>query len=446
MKGRPSARERLQRDNERYVPHHGDASWSASHYDLRLEYHPETNRLVGRATITATATDRLSSFALDLYRLRIRKVAIDGRAPKKYTHRNSRLTLTPTAAIAEGATFTIVLTFAGSPQPMPGLDGDAGWEELEDGAIVASQPHGAPSWFPCNDRPSDKATYAIEVAVPVGYEVIANGIAGATRRKAGTVAFTFDQPEPMATYLATVHVGRFVVTEDASCGVPVRVVASPELADTCRDALSRVPEMVRFFEDRYGPYPFAGGYTNVVTDDELEIPLEAQSLSIFGANFMTHAWEHQRLVAHELSHQWFGNALTLASWRDIWLHEGFACYSEWLWSPEAGHASTGERAKHFHHKLAHLPQDLVLTDPGPDLMFDDRVYKRGALTLHALHVAAGDEAFFALLRAWVDRYRGTNVTTADFLTLAGEVCGVDAAELLDPWLHETALPDLPVSD
>lgn len=429
--------------NERYVPHHGDATWDATHYDLRLTYGPESNRLDGRAQIHGVARAPLTTITLDLYRLRARKIAIDGKSPKKYAHKNSRLVLTPAKPISAGSSFRIAITWSGSPSPMPGLDGDAGWEELADGAIVASQPHGAPSWYPCNDRPSNKATYALEVGVPVGYEVVANGVPGATRRKAGSVLFGFDQPEPMASYLTAVHIGRFVVTQDTSAGVPLRIVSSPEKSAKCGRALRDVPAMLTFFEERFGPYPFAGGYTNVVTDDDLEIPLEAQSLSIFGANFMTHGWEHQRLIAHELAHQWFGNAVTLARWSDIWLHEGFACYTEWLWSERAGHQTTRQRAEHHHRKMAGLPQDLLLSDPGPDLMFDDRVYKRGALCLHALHRAVGDDTFFAVLRTWVERFSGRNATTDDFLALASEVAGFDAAALLHPWLHDTPLPPLP---
>ncbi len=435
--------ELLQKDNERYVPHHGDASWDALHYDLDLDYNPDTNRLSGKVTITARANRNLSSFALDFYLLRVRKVTVNQKAPKKYVHRNSRLVVTAASKILADSVFTIAVSYSGSPQPMPGLDGEAGWEELESGAIVASQPHGAPSWFPCNDRPNDKATYQISVAVPVGFEVFANGRAQSTRRKAGSVTFTFVQAEPMATYLATVHVGQFVLAEDSSAGVPVRVVASPNLIQAGREAFADVPKMITFFEQRFGPYPFSGGYTNVVTDDELEIPLEAQSLSIFGSNFLTQRWEHQRLIAHELAHQWFGNAVTLLSWRDIWLHEGFACYAEWLWSPQSGHADTAARAAHHYAGLAQKPQDLLLADPGPDLMFDDRVYKRGALALFALHSAVGDENFFELLRSWVQRFGGTNVTTADFLELAQEVCQIDAAAMLDPWLNQVALPHLP---
>ena len=101
--------------------------------------------------------------------------------------------------------------------------------------------------------------------------------------------------------------------------------------------------MMSAFVRLFGDYPFAAPYQSVVTEDDLEIPLEAQGLSIFGANFLEDDWSTERLVAHELSHQWFGNSLTIRSWRDIWMHEGFACYSEWLWSEESGQGSADEQ-------------------------------------------------------------------------------------------------------
>ena len=113
----------------------------------------------------------------------------------------------------------------------------------------------------------------------------------------------------------------------------------------------------------------------------------------------------ERLIAHELAHQWFGNSVTARQWRDIWLHEGFACYAEWLWSEHSGGPGADELARHYHEQLREKPQDLLLADPGPRDMFDDRVYKRGALTLHALRGRLGDEKFFALLRDWTTRYR-----------------------------------------
>ncbi len=156
--------------------------------------------------------------------------------------------------------------------------------------------------------------------------------------------------------------------------------------------------MLEVFQDLFGPYPFAE-YTAVVTDDDLEIPLEAQGISVFGANQVDGRRGSERLVAHELAHQWFGNSLTVGRWQDIWLHEGFACYAEWLWAERADGRPAGDAAGAAWSRLSGLPQDLVLADPGPDLMFDDRLYKRGALTLHVLRCSVGDDRFFALLRA-----------------------------------------------
>jgi aminopeptidase N len=426
--------------DERYVPRHGDPSYTVLHYDLVVDYVPESNRLTGTAVLQVRTLEPVRRLRLDLNDLRVQKVLVDGARAK---HRQQRSSVTVDVGdLGAGEEVELVVAYGGRPHPMRGLDGDAGWEELEEGAIVASQPHGAPSWFPCNDLPSVKAPYRLELSVPQAFSVVANGLPGERRRTAGRVVQVFDQPEPMATYLATVHVGDFVEVEQASAPVPVGYVVPPSLREHAAATLADQPAMVAHFSELFGPYPF-GRYLAVVTPDELEIPLEAQGLSIFGPNLLRDDWDAQRLVAHELAHQWFGNSVTLAHWNDIWLHEGFACYAEWLWSQESGRGSTDERARHHHARLAEEPQDLLLADPGPELMFDDRVYKRGALTLHALRRSLGDDDFFGVLRAWTDRFRHANASTADLEALVLDVAGVDVKDLFDAWLRGTELPPLP---
>jgi aminopeptidase N len=284
--------------------------------------------------------------------------------------------------------------------------------------------------------------YRIELTVPQAYHVVANGVCTSQWRSASTITWVYEQREPMATYLATVQIGRYVVHEVAGSSVPMTAVLPHRLLDRYDSAFGRQPEMLEFFARLFGPYPFAG-YTVVITDDELEIPLEAQGMSTFGSNFLTSDWDNVRLVAHELSHQWFGNSLTLSSWGDIWLHEGFACYCEWLWSEESGGRAADVRARDHWRKLAEKPQNLLLGDPGPDLMFDDRVYKRGALLLHALRLTVGDDTFFALLREWAGRNRYASVTSAMFEALAAEVAGRPLDDLFDAWLRRRPLPALP---
>jgi aminopeptidase N len=200
---------------------------------------------------------------------------------------------------------------------------------------------------------------------------------------------------------------------------------------------------MELFVDLFGPYPF-DDYTVVVTPDELEIPLEAQGMATFGPNWLSGRGVHQRLIAHELAHQWFGNSLTVTSWADIWLNEGFACYAEWLWSQASGGPSADALASQQRTRLAGLPQDFVLADPGPETMFDDRVYKRGALTLHALRLHLGDEGFRTMLLSWASEHEHGSVSTADFVQhVASHDPSGEGGRLLEAWVMHTALPLLP---
>jgi aminopeptidase N len=166
-------------------------------------------------------------------------------------------------------------------------------------------------------------------------------------------------------------------------------------------------------------------------------------MSVFGANHVDGRRRYERLVAHELAHQWYGNSLTLADWRDIWLHEGFAAYAEWLWSEDSGGDHAHEHAQRWHRRLAAMPQNLVLADPGPDRIFDDRVYKRGALTLHALRRTLGDAAFFPMLRDWTARHRHGAVSTDAFADHVQRYATRPLDTFLWTWLYDSRLPFLP---
>lgn len=424
-----------------YAPHSGSGAFDAVHYDLELDYRLRTNRLDGVATIRAVAIRRLPSFSLDLVGLRATKARVDGE-PAMLRRSATAITVVPRSAIPAGADFTVRVEYGGAPSPRRSRWGSIGWEELDDGVIVAGQPTGAPTWFPCNDRPDDKAAYRIRVTTESNYTVLANGVLTATRPVKRGTEWVYEQAEPTAAYLATVQIGRYRLSRQQVGPTALVLARPPALESRVQADFRGVGAMLRTFANAFGPYPFPE-YTVVVTADPLEIPLEAQGMASFGANHADGNGGSERLIAHELAHQWFGNSVGIGTWRDIWLNEGFACYAEWIWSEESGGRSALEQARDHYALLKRQPEDIRIGDPGADLLFDDRVYKRGALTLHALRHTAGDTVFFDLLRQWCARYRHSIAGTDDFIALASQAAGHDLSKLFDHWLYAKSLPKLP---
>jgi aminopeptidase N len=436
-----------------YLPGHGNGGYRVEHYDLDLDYRIGPNRLSGNAVITAVTTQALSRFSLDLVGFRINGVLVDGKSAKFTLSGRDKLTVRPVRSLPLGARFTVEVRYVGNPRPIASVWGDIGWDELTDGSLVASQPIGAPSWFPCNDHPADKATYRVALTTSSSYAVLVTGNLVSRRTGASTTTWVYERPEPTATYLMSVQIGRYDDVELVAGGpdadvesvvgaVLQRAAVPSRLRKSFARDFGRQGQMMDVLQWFFGPYPFIA-YVVVVTDDDLDDPIEAQGMSIFGANHIDGRRTYERLAVHELAHQWFGNSLTVADWRHIWLNEGFATYAEWLWSAESGGLSAHAHARIWHARMAAKPADLRLSDPGVARMFDERVYRRGALTLHALRHELGDQVFFVLIKAWAAEYRHSTVTTAQFITMAELYAGRSLREFFAAWLDSPRLPPLP---
>lgn len=426
-----------------YLPDNGNFGYRVSRYELDVAYKVNSNRLTGAATITAVTLASLQTFTLDLAdTMAVSKVTVNGRRPAHFGTSAGKLRIRLGSALPAGSAMSIAVRYGGTPRPIRTVWGEVGFEELTNGALVSGQPNGSPTWFPCDDHPSSKASYRIQISTDSPYYAVAPGELVSRRVRAGQTVWTYEQPEPTSTYLATVQIGMYELRKLPKAQVQMQAVVPPRLRTKFDHDFGRQQAMMKLFAKLFGPYPFAAGYTVVVTDDPLEIPLEAQGVSVFGANHCDGARGSERLIAHELAHQWFGNSVTARRWRDIWLHEGFACYAEWLWSEHSGGRTADDLARQHHQRLKVAAQNLLLSDPGPRDMFDDRVYKRGALTLHVLRKKIGDEKFFALLRDWTTRHRHGTVVTDDFTGLAANYANVSLRPLWQKWLYSTAVPPL----
>jgi aminopeptidase N len=420
-----------------FFPDAGNGGYDAGSYDLALDYSPDTRELKGTATIRAVATQDLSSFDLDFRHLQVDALTVDGTAAT-FSRSGQELIVTPAAGITNGSEFTVVVSYSGQPQNVTDPDGSKdGWITTDDGAFVASEPQGAPSWFPCNDYPTDKATFSFEITVPRGVEAVANG-ALVSRQSAGDkVTWTYRADEPMATYLATSTIGQFRIDRKRIAGLPSLVAVDPRVAAGSRNALGKQGQMLKFERGLFGPYPFS--QTGVIVDSAPDVgyALETQTRPLFDSA------AGEITLAHELAHQWFGDSVSLQSWSDMWLNEGFATWAQWAWREHEGGPTTGERFR----ALKRVPASsralwgfppAVIPD-APDL-FATPVYARGAMALEALRERIGTHDFLATLRTWESTYKYSHANTDDFIAIAGQQSGRQLDGLFQRWLYHSGKP------
>ncbi len=427
-----------------FYPGLGNGGYDVYRYDLDLAWDPAALELDATARIDLRTTEALTSLNLDFVGLDISSVTIDGDAAE-HRRDGEELTIELEPPVAADRELTIEVDYSGSPEPVGLLTASPvdGWISGTEYTFVAGEPVGAAGWFPANDHPLDKARFRISVTVPAGLEVSSNGLLVDEVAGDGTTTWVYETREPQATYLTTVLIGELELVDGGTVSdVVIRHAFPPELADAGRADNAVVPEMLTTFETLFGPYPFEA-YGMAVVPGDLGFALETQTISTFGGDLVTGDGRFEWVVAHELAHQWFGNHVSLADWSDIWLNEGFATYAEHLWEEASDptydiDAVLGE--------IRNASVTLLTVPPGappPDDLFNPTVYRRGALTLHALRRTVGDDTFFSILREWVVRFGGGSAGTDDFVALAEELSGQDLGPLFDAWLYQPELPQLP---
>src|SRR3569833_2300538 len=430
-----------------YFPDMGNGGYDAQHYSLGLAYAPGTKAISATAKITARATQDLSRFDLDfLGPLKISKVTVAGRRASYARTGAQELVITPERGLPRGRTLTVDVAYSGVPQLIndPSL-GVSGWIATHDGAVALSQPVGSATWYPVNDTTHDKATYDFTVTVPNGLKVLANGAPAGTSTRGANTTFRWNDRQPTASELVLMAIGHYDVRDKrTSTGLrnitaldPAAMKAGTGNADDFNKA---TVDVIDWEQTVYGRFPFSSTGGIDVLAPNVGYSLETQTRPVY-ARRAAGALPANDLLAHERGHQWFGDAVTPYVWKHIWLNEGFATYTEWLYSEQHG----GKTAQqYFDAAYASAGTDWTgkVADPGRDHIFDDLVYTRGAMTLNQLRRAIGDKAFFALVKAWPAQHRFGNDTTAEFTSFAQRYTHKDLRPLFQAWLYTAGKPKL----
>jgi aminopeptidase N len=433
---RPGGSEARTGVGDPFFPRAGNGGYDVGHYDVRLSYAPQSGELRATARIVATASRGLDRFSLDLDGLRVTGVTVNG-APARFSRGDDKLVVVPTAPLAAGERFHVVVRYRGAPRPVIDPDGSAeGWIRTGDGAAALSEPIGTSTWLPCNNTVTDKAAFHFEITVPERLKGVANGRLLAVRRHRGGRTFVWEEAEPMAPYLAVVEIGRGRLVRSEISGLPAWTMVDPRLERSSRRVRRAFPQVVRFESRVFGPYPF-DSLGSIFDPVPVEYDLETQTRPIYATG------SEKIVVVHEMAHQWFGDSVGLTRWPEIWLNEGFATWAEWFYAERHG----GRTAQRTFARLYRTPASATdFWNPPPGHpgtarnLFDSSIYQRGGMAVQALRMRIGTERLLTILRRWTAEHRHANATIPEFISLTEEVSGQSLTTFFNDWLYTRGKP------
>lgn len=396
------------------------------HYELRFKRIDfTTHEVEAEAILTIRAVERLDTeVVLDFGGFTLSSVAVNDVATT-YTRAGenaAKLHVALPAPVAADDTVRVSVSYFGVPAIADQLGFvftvGAGGKQL---ACTMAEPNGAHLWFPCNDRPDDKATLDLYATVEDGRLVASNGGLLAETLAAGMRTFHWQELHPISTYLIVMNAGDFTRVDVGGGVVPISGWFIPTSVASGTTGLNLLPGQLATFSDMFGPYPF-DKYGHAEFPNFNYGGMEHQSLTTLHSGYL----KSRSIIAHELGHMWWGDLVGPATWDDLWLNEGFATYSESLEKAGRNRDAIGVTLS------GSIDWSRPLNRPDYNNLFSNGlVYYRGAWTLHHLRSYLGEEKFWPALLHYRQRYAFSNATTDDLRQAFEASSGV----ALDSWFN-----------
>ncbi|MCB2213673.1 T9SS type A sorting domain-containing protein [bacterium] len=421
-------------------------TYNSLHLDIRLTPDMGANSFDGTVIMTAEANETLNSFTYNLKDCSIQSVWVNGTAAT-FNLSNEVVTVTPASPIASGAEFTVETNYSGN---IYGTNADGGMIESSstNTLFTFGEPYDTRRWLACYDLPFDKVTSEMRVTIDEDYEVLSNGLLeSVTNHGNGTHTYYWINDEPVSTYLIAFSAGPYVIVNDDPAGVndtPVAYWILPQWQAQAEYDFGRTDEMIDYFEPLFGTYPF------VKYDQAMAAifggwgAMEHQTCTTMGHNLVNNGNRYyENIVAHELGHMWWGDYVGPRTFKNIWLNEGFASYSEALW---AEHFSLQDRrdilssfrSSFFNHDNSYRHP---IYDPPPGHLFCTTEYKKGAWILHMLRWVVGDQNFFDGLQYYASQHAYETAVTPEFQAAMEQVSGMNLTRFFDEWVYGQGYPE-----
>lgn len=422
-----------------------------THYEIHLnEFNLDEKTLDASATITLTALNDIETIELNLRSLTVTSVVSEEINVKEFSQKDDVLTISLASTLSKDSKVSLTVNYEGKTfnENWGGVHWSADYV-YNLGVGFDSQPHNlGKTWFPCIDNFSDKASYDLYITIPEAMISSCGGIlSGSVNNDNGTKTDHWIVNQEIPTYLMSFAFGDFVLWEETYQGIerdiPIHVYAKPNQIEKVAGTFANIKEIAAFYEDKFGPYPLNRiGYvsTNLGCMEHVDNIALASQLINGNATF-----DNESLIAHEMSHAWFGDKVTCATAEDMWLNEGFATFCNFYYLTEL----YGENVFiDYMNELidnvilsAHQKEGFIpLNDMPLDLTYGTTVYDKGAAVVNTMMNYLGRETFNAVMKQYIEKFAFKTASSEDLRDAVSEFSGVDMTDFFDTWVFTAGSP------
>jgi len=431
------------------------SGYDVTFYDLNLSLDPEHKKIEGAVAISFRALEMLKTIRFDLWRnLTIYNIKFSGKA-LSFNRSADAVFVDLPDKLEIGKLYSITVSYGGTPSvaKKPPWQGGMVWKKDKSGNPwigVTCEGEGGSIWFPCKDHLSDEPdSVRLHMTVPEGLQVIANGKMEIHGSLPGKETYTWSTHYPINIYNITFYAGKYkhiADTMSTSQGtLDLDYYVLPENLEKAKNHFRQVKDVINIFSRAFGPYPWIKeGYKLVESPFE---GMEHQTAIAYGSGYEDHSWlGGDYIIVHESAHEWWGNAVSVSDFSDIWLQEGFATYSELVFAEEKkGYDASLMYANYW--LAATVKNKFPVVGP-KDVSYwdykDGDVYGKGALILHTIRNIINDSTlFFDILQTFYREHAAkSHVTTADFKEIVERKTGQEWDKFFEAYLYNRKVPVL----
>ncbi|MFQ6093550.1 MAG: M1 family aminopeptidase [bacterium] len=430
------------------APAPGQEDFDVRFYELDLSIDPSTQTVTGTVTIRAeSGIESLTQAVVNLSNT-MTVTGVTGDA-SGYTHADDLLTINLDGSYGVGETFRVSIAYTGQPVEESGLGLHFDTHGGSPAVSTDSYPYFARSWWPCKDVPADKAdSVNMIITVPEELIVVCNGILrSVTENPNNTKTYYWHEGYPISTYLVALAAAVYESFSDyynpaSEDPMEIQYYVFPEDYNDAVEDFDVTVGMMEYFVSIYGEYPFVEEKYGMASYLGTWGAMENQTITFYGNFLITGNHDYDDVVAHELAHMWWGDAVTNKDWHNTWLNEGFATYSEALYFGDLGGMGV------YHQYMDVTLNALSYSQPiyryetsDPFEVVAGVVYDKGAWVLHMLRHVVGDGLFFQILAEYRAQYEFGTVTTEDFQAVCEQVSNQDLSWFFQEWIYESWHPE-----